>query len=180
MKKLFSFSALCALLYATSACADIPSGLFDYVAFGSNPSTRMLSLIFIGLISINIQALLFRYFLKKVSYFEGMFLALLSHFVCYAPEFEFPIFYNHVLSAITINPLGYIPNYWLLLLPTLSLALTHSVLMIIGIALAKLINGLYRKPFFEFPSIRETWMPIVVGNIIIYVLVMILKLIVGS
>jgi|GEM_PF-3234512 hypothetical protein len=179
MKKLSSLAALGALLYAMPMNADIPQGLFDYIAFGNDPSMRMLSLIFIGLISINIQALLFSLFVKNVSYFEGMFLAFLSHVVCYAPEYELPALYNHVLNTI-ISPLESLQTYWFsLALQILTIAIAHSILMIIGIALAKFVNGLYRKPLFEFPSIRETWMPIVLGNIIIYALLLMLKIVAG-
>lgn len=179
MKKLYSLTALSTLFYAMPMNANIPQGLFDYIAFGSDPSTRMLSLILIGLISINIQALLFSIFVKNIAYFDGMFLAFLSHAACYAPEFQLPTLYNRTLNTI-ISPLEYIPSDWFaVILQILILAIAHSILMIVGIALAKFVNGLYRKPFFEFPSIGETWIPIVLGNIIIYALLFILKIAAG-
>lgn len=179
MKKLFSFAALCALLYVMPMSANLISpSIFYYLPAEAN---HTIWFIFIMLVSINIQALLFQYLLKNIAYFEGIFLAMSSHAACYW-FFNISTFYNDLFNAI-LPPLEnliarFSGNLWIALaVETLILAIINSVLMIIGIALAKLVNGLYRKSFFEFPSIGETWMPIVLGNIIVYASLFILKMI---
>ncbi len=186
MKQRYGLHALCTLLYATSAYANIlPSSLFYYVPFENDPSLRVMSLFFIGILSLSIQALLFRHYLKNISYFEGFFFAFLSQVVCYFPLIWLPSLYNDFFNMI-LSPLQNIltslaPHYWLTLsLEALILATINSIIILIAVAIAKMRSDLYTRPDFEFPPLREVFIPIFLGNVITYALLIMLKIAIGS
>jgi hypothetical protein len=155
MKKLFSLTALSALLYATSANANFYLGpvfnlhfsLYEFVSFVIPPI----------LLFLTIQALLLHYGLKDISYPQALLAACIGNIpstllVALGWASTWHLFSGYV-TAIIMRSLSL--TYWAgRYIDAFLLALMSSLLMIIMLTI-----------IFRYP-VKKLIVPVVLGNII--------------
>jgi hypothetical protein len=173
MKKLFSFAALCAVLYATPACANFYwLSIIDKLSFVIDFNIMALPIYLLPIfLALAIQGLLLRYALKDVSYIKAFLMACVGNIpstllgsqqllISKKPLINHLISYYGTFVDNSIAALGQSPIYWVgLSITTLLLALTNTLLMLITLAL------IFRCP------VKKLIMPILLGNIVAYILI---------